>query len=163
MSTLANVAGGEMAEVGSVDLVDVTKRFGSVAAVDGIDLTVKVGEFLSLLGPSGCGKTHSSEIEPEMGPGQHPPGDSTSSPDGGGSVLPWSSSGDGEYGGAWPGRCCSQPGYALQLRLRIRKGFQAIPFELLLALPNLVVIAAMFVSGRSLAYPGAYLKPYRRE
>jgi hypothetical protein len=46
MSTLANVAGGEMAEVGSVDLVDVTKRFGSVAAVDGIDLSVKVGEFL---------------------------------------------------------------------------------------------------------------------
>jgi ABC-type Fe3+/spermidine/putrescine transport system ATPase subunit len=40
-----------------VELVGVTKRFGGVAAVDGIDLDVRPGEFLSLLGPSGCGKT----------------------------------------------------------------------------------------------------------
>ncbi len=34
-----------------------TKRFGSVVAVDELDLEVRHGEFLSLLGPSGCGKT----------------------------------------------------------------------------------------------------------
>jgi spermidine/putrescine transport system ATP-binding protein len=42
---------------GSVELRSVTKRFGSVTAVDSIDLDVEPGEFLSLLGPSGCGKT----------------------------------------------------------------------------------------------------------
>jgi len=44
-------------EEGSVNLQDLVKRFGTVAAVDGINLEVRPGEFLSLLGPSGCGKT----------------------------------------------------------------------------------------------------------
>ena len=44
-------------ERGSVELTDVTKRFGSMVAVDAIDLEVQAGEFLALLGPSGCGKT----------------------------------------------------------------------------------------------------------
>jgi spermidine/putrescine ABC transporter ATP-binding subunit len=35
----------------------VTKRFGPVAAVDGVSLNIGRGEFFSLLGPSGCGKT----------------------------------------------------------------------------------------------------------
>ena len=33
------------------------KLFGDVAAVDGVDLQVKEGEFMVFLGPSGCGKT----------------------------------------------------------------------------------------------------------
>ncbi len=44
-------------ERGSVELVDVTKRFGTMVAVDSLNLEIKAGEFLSLLGPSGCGKT----------------------------------------------------------------------------------------------------------
>jgi spermidine/putrescine transport system ATP-binding protein len=40
-----------------VELRNVTKRFDEVVAVDNITLTVRPGEFLTLLGPSGCGKT----------------------------------------------------------------------------------------------------------
>jgi spermidine/putrescine transport system ATP-binding protein len=40
-----------------VRLVQVTKAFGDVLAVDHVDLEVHDGEFFSLLGPSGCGKT----------------------------------------------------------------------------------------------------------
>ena len=42
---------------GEVTLVELTKRFDDVVAVDSIDLNVTPGEFFSLLGPSGCGKT----------------------------------------------------------------------------------------------------------
>jgi spermidine/putrescine transport system ATP-binding protein len=40
-----------------VELRSVTKRFGDFAAVSEVDLTIREGEFLTLLGPSGCGKT----------------------------------------------------------------------------------------------------------
>jgi iron(III) transport system ATP-binding protein len=40
-----------------IQLVDVTKRFGAVTAVDRLNLRIPKGECFSLLGPSGCGKT----------------------------------------------------------------------------------------------------------
>lgn len=51
--------------------------------------------------------------------------------------------------------------FALQLRLQTL-GFD-LPFEALLALPYLVTILALALAGRNASYPGAYLKPYRRE
>jgi oleandomycin transport system ATP-binding protein len=39
-----------------------TKRFGPVTAVDGIDLTVKEGTVFGLLGPNGAGKTTTVHI-----------------------------------------------------------------------------------------------------
>jgi general nucleoside transport system permease protein len=51
---------------------------------------------------------------------------------------------------------------ALQLRLRILPGWDAVPFELLLALPYVAVLVALALAGRNVAYPGAYLRPYRR-
>jgi len=42
---------------GEIELVALTKLFGSVTAVGAVDLTIPQGEFFSLLGPSGCGKT----------------------------------------------------------------------------------------------------------
>ncbi|MGI6519395.1 MAG: ABC transporter ATP-binding protein [Bacillota bacterium] len=38
-------------------LKNVTKKFGSVTAVDNLSLVIKEGSFTTLLGPSGCGKT----------------------------------------------------------------------------------------------------------
>jgi len=40
-----------------LELRGLRKRFGDVAAIDGVDLDIADGEFFSLLGPSGCGKT----------------------------------------------------------------------------------------------------------
>jgi len=41
----------------AVEVVNVARRFGSVQALAGIDLTVAEGEFFGLLGPNGAGKT----------------------------------------------------------------------------------------------------------
>jgi len=40
-----------------IELVKVSKRYGAVTAVDGVDLRIPAGTYCCLLGPSGCGKT----------------------------------------------------------------------------------------------------------
>jgi iron(III) transport system ATP-binding protein len=40
-----------------ITLENVSKRFGTVVAVDRVSLAVRGGELFFLLGPSGCGKT----------------------------------------------------------------------------------------------------------
>lgn len=46
-----------MANHDFIDIDNVSKRFGSVTAIDGVNLQIAKGEFFGLLGPSGCGKT----------------------------------------------------------------------------------------------------------
>ena len=55
-----------------LELAALTKRYGSIASVDGIGLAVERGEFICLLGPSGCGKTTTLRmiagfLEPDAG------------------------------------------------------------------------------------------------
>jgi simple sugar transport system permease protein len=51
--------------------------------------------------------------------------------------------------------------FALQLRLQVTG--MKLPYELFLALPYLVTIAALAIAGRNASAPSALLKPYRRE
>ncbi|HET7555738.1 MAG TPA: ABC transporter ATP-binding protein [Gaiellaceae bacterium] len=46
-----------MGERAAIGIENVSKRFGSVGAVDDVSIEIRDGEFFSLLGPSGCGKT----------------------------------------------------------------------------------------------------------
>jgi putative spermidine/putrescine transport system ATP-binding protein/spermidine/putrescine transport system ATP-binding protein len=61
-----------MAEIPSVELHGVEKRFGDFVAVHATDLAIDEGSFVTLLGPSGCGKTTNLRmiaglIEPSAG------------------------------------------------------------------------------------------------
>ena len=48
---------GASSSVPDIRLSGLTKRYGEVVAVDGIDLEIAEGEFFTMLGPSGSGKT----------------------------------------------------------------------------------------------------------
>ena len=46
-----------MEKMGEIELINVTKRFDVVVAIDDVTLKVPAGSYCCLLGPSGCGKT----------------------------------------------------------------------------------------------------------
>jgi putative spermidine/putrescine transport system ATP-binding protein len=46
-----------MTTTAALELVQLTKKYGSVTAVDAINLKIPAGSYCCLLGPSGCGKT----------------------------------------------------------------------------------------------------------
>ena len=48
------VAGGTVADL---EVCGIAKRFGSVVAIERVDIEVQRGEFVAIMGPSGCGKT----------------------------------------------------------------------------------------------------------
>jgi len=41
----------------AVDIIDLTKRYGTFTALENVSLDIRDNEFFTLLGPSGCGKT----------------------------------------------------------------------------------------------------------
>lgn len=51
-----------MAETPVLEVSKLFKRFGDLTVLHGIDLTIREGEFLTLLGPSGCGKTSTVRV-----------------------------------------------------------------------------------------------------
>ena len=59
-----------------IEIEGLTKRFGPITAVAGIDLKVAKGEVLGFLGPNGAGKSTTMKmitgyLAPDAGPGAH--------------------------------------------------------------------------------------------
>jgi iron(III) transport system ATP-binding protein len=49
--------GDSTVKAASIEFRDVTKRYGSVVAVNGVSFVIEASTLVTLLGPSGCGKT----------------------------------------------------------------------------------------------------------
>ena len=55
-------AGSGAAAAPAVRVSGMRKRYGPVAALNGVDLDIEAGEFFTLLGPSGSGRSPGSSI-----------------------------------------------------------------------------------------------------